>query len=328
MKALIATSGGVDSSVTAILMKKMGYNCTCVNMKLTADSSIDIPCRVVDLVEEFRREVIGRFVTEYIEGRTPNPCIYCNRRLKFGRLYDYMQEQGFDCIATGHYAQIAYEGRWLLKKAMDEAKDQSYVLYTLTQQQLPNIKFPLGSMTKSQVRAIAMENGLVNANKQDSQDVCFIPDGDYGAFIERYTGKTFPCGAFVDKSGNILGKHGGIIRYTIGQRKGLGIALGEPAYVLEKSVKDNTVTLGRDEDLFSKTLLAREINLIAADEFPDGLKICAKVRYNQKEQPARVWRTGPDKIRVEFDEAQRAIASGQSVVLYDGDIVVGGGTII
>ena len=220
------------------------------------------------------------------------------------------------------------KGRYLLKKSVDLSKDQSYVLYSLTQYQLSRTVFPLGEMTKEQTRALAEELGLINADKRDSQDICFVPDGDYAGFIERYTGKTYPNGDFVDESGRVLGEHKGIIRYTVGQRKGLGLALPHPMYVKEKNLEENKVVLCDNASLFSRELLANDINLISVDRIDEPLRVCARVRYNQKEQPATVWQLDDDTIRVVFDEPQRAISKGQAVVLYDGDYVLGGGTII
>ena len=234
-----------------------------------------------------------------------------------------------DAVATGHYAKIEKDanGRFLLKKAADASKDQSYVLYSLSQEQLSRSLFPLGDLTKNEVREIAESQGFVNARKRDSQDICFIPDGDYVSFIKRFTGETFKKGNFIDMQGNVLGQHEGIIKYTVGQRKGLGIALGEPMYVLEKSVENNTVTLAKNSELFKNELTASKINLIACDKIDSPVRIKAKIRYNQPEQPATVVQTDDDTLLVRFDEPQRAISKGQSLVLYDGDTVVGGGII-
>ena len=344
-RVIIAMSGGIDSSVAAYLIKKQGYDCAGITMELSGCSSIidiedakkiaeflDMPYYVFDYKDKFEEEVIGRFVNAYIDGATPNPCIDCNRFIKFRKLIKHAEELNYDYIATGHYARIdEANGRYLLKKAADEKKDQSYVLYSLIQARLKHIKFPLGSLTKPEVREIAEEHGFINAQKKESQDICFVPKnqtGDYADFIEKYTGKTFPGGDFVDLNGNILGRHNGIIRYTIGQRRGLGLALKEPMYVCGKSIEKNTVILCRDEELYSKELIARDINLIPFDSINNKTKIKAKVRYNQPEQPATVEQTGIDELRVEFENPQRAITKGQAVVLYDGDVVVGGGTII
>ena len=238
-------------------------------------------------------------------------------------------ERGYDAIATGHYARIekGENGRFLLKKAIDLSKDQSYVLYSLTQHQLEHTIFPLGEMTKADARELAEKIGFTNARKHDSQDICFVPDGDYVSFIERTTGETFKKGNFVSLDGKVLGTHEGIIKYTIGQRKGLGIAFGEPIYVIKKDVESNNVILGRNTDLFATKLTATNINLISCDKIIEPMRIKAKIRYNQKEQPATVIQIDENRIEVVFDEPQRAITKGQSVVLYDGDIVVGGGII-
>ena len=274
--------------------------------------------------------MIRRFVESYERGRTPNPCIDCNRFLKFDELYRRAKELGLEYIVTGHYARIEKDevsGRFLLKKSADEAKDQSYVLYTMTQDQLAHTQFPLGSMTKPEVRKIAETQGFINARKHDSQDICFVVNGNYADFIENYTGKTFPAGDFVDLEGNVMGTHKGMIRYTIGQRKGLGLSVPEPVYVCRLDMEGNRVILGKNEDLFSSVFTASDINLISVPEIKEPLRVKAKVRYRQKEQWATAVQTGADSIRVEFDEPQRAITCGQAVVLYDGDIVVGGGTI-
>ena len=340
-KVMIGMSGGVDSAVSAYLLKKSGYDVTGVTLRLCNENECDVSdAKAVadkigvahvadDMSDIFSKKVIENFVACYKDGGTPNPCIVCNKHIKFGAMLDYALKNGMDYIATGHYAIVEknQNGRYILRKSLDESKDQTYVLYSLTQEQLSHVLFPLGEMSKREVRAVAEEQGLINAHKRDSQDICFVPDGNYAGFIEKYTGESFPCGKFVDLNGNVLGEHKGIIRYTVGQRKGLGIALGKPAFVCAKNVEENTVVLGENEDLFSKTLTAHDVNLITCDSIDAPLKVCAKVRYNQKEQPATVVSIGEGKIRVEFDEPQRAVSKGQSVVLYDGDLVVGGGII-
>ena len=347
-------SGGVDSSVAAYLMKEAGYDCTGVTMKLFQNEEIGIskehsccsledvedarnvafrlgiPYYVFNFSDRFEECVIRRFVESYEQGMTPNPCIDCNRFLKFDELYRRARELRLEYIVTGHYARIEKDeesGRYLLKKSADDAKDQSYVLYTMTQDQLAHTVFPLGNMTKPETRKIAESQGFINARKHDSQDICFVVGGSYADFIESYTGKKFPEGDFVDLKGKVLGTHKGIIRYTIGQRKGLGLSVPEPVYVCRLDTETNRVILGKNEDLFSSVLTASDINLISVPEITEPMRVKAKVRYRQKEQWATLTQTGKDSIRVEFDEPQRAITKGQAVVLYDGDTVVGGGTI-
>ena len=346
-------SGGVDSSVASLLIKEAGYEATGITMKLyggelpenstntccseddIADARavcnrLQIPYYVFNFTDCFNEQVISRFIEAYENGSTPNPCIDCNRYIKFDRLMKRMEELKMDFVVTGHYARIEYSeklGRYVLKKAVDDTKDQSYVLYSLTQYQLSHTLFPLGSMNKTEVRKIAEENGFINAKKHDSQDICFVPDGKYAEFIERYTGKTYENGDFVDKDGKILGEHKGIIRYTIGQRKGLGLALPAPMYVFKKDLENNKVILGSNDDLFTSELYADNINLITTDRITEPIRIKAKVRYNQKEQPATAEQIG-GKLHIVFDEPQRAICKGQAVVMYDGDTVVGGGTIL
>lgn len=339
-KAIIAMSGGVDSSVAAFLTKQNGYELKGVTLSLEVGSEGDIsdakkvaermgfPHEVLNLREEFQKEVIDRFIDAYENSRTPNPCVICNKYIKFGRLLDYAEENGYSHTATGHYAQIeCVNGRYILKKGVDKTKDQSYVLYSLTQEQLKHSLFPLGSLSKNEVREIALENGFVNAKKKESQDICFVPDGDYAGFIERYLGKTYPEGNFVDFDGNVLGRHKGLIRYTIGQRKGLGLALPKPMYVCKLCTDNNSVMLGDNADLFSNTLDAYDINLITTDKLDSAIRAEAKVRYSQNAQKATVWQTDDNELHIEFDEPQRAITSGQAVVLYDGETVIGGGTI-
>lgn len=352
-KALIAMSGGVDSSLAAKLMIDAGYECIGCTMKLYDNDVISAEnahtCCTLDDVEDarrvardlsmdhhvfnfkdgFRENVIDRFIDAYEAGRTPNPCIDCNRYMKFEKLFDRANILDCDYIVTGHYARIESDGdRFYLKKALDETKDQSYVLYSLTQEQLKHVQFPLGSLKKTEVRELAKECNFINASKPDSQDICFVPDGKYAEFIERETQKTYPEGDFVDVNGNVLGRHKGVIRYTIGQRKGLGIALNEPMYVKAINVKENTVTLARDAELFSSELIANNINLISVDRINEPIEVMAKIRYRHTPAKATVTQISEDEIKVVFNEPQRAITKGQAVVLYDGDVVVGGGTII
>ena len=352
-KALIAMSGGVDSSLAAKLMKDAGYDCIGCTMKLYDNEDaepagghtccslddvedarsvaykIGIPYYVFNFKEGFRENVINRFVEAYESGRTPNPCIDCNRYMKFARLSERARILGCDCVVTGHYARIEKrDGVYCLKKALDETKDQSYVLYSLTQEQLAHTMFPLGNMKKAEVRELAEENGFINAGKPDSQDICFVPDGDYGAFLERYTGKKYAHGSFLDTDGNVLGTHNGYVHYTIGQRKGLGIAFGKPMYVRSIDAGNNTVTLAEDRDLYADTLTAADFNWISGQAPAGDIECQAKIRYRQKEQPA-VANARPDgTVRLTFAHPQRAITPGQAVVLYDGDIVLGGGRII
>ena len=353
-KAIIAMSGGVDSSVAALLTKETGDECIGATMKLFHNEDIGVKrektCCSLDDVEDarnvcyrmgiryyvfnfserFKEDVMDRFVDDYEHGATPNPCIDCNRYLKFDKMFQRMRELEYDYIVTGHYARVEYDenrGRYLLKKAVDDTKDQSYVLYMLTQEQLAHVKLPLGGLRKDQVRVIAEEHGFINARKHDSQDICFVPDGDYAKFIEKYTGKKTPEGDFVDKEGNYIGRHKGIIHYTIGQRRGLGIPAASRLYVCEISPKTNTVVLGDNADLFSSELEADSVNLISVDNLSEPKRVTAKIRYRHKEQPATVWQTPDGILHVKFDEPQRAITKGQAVVMYDGDEVVGGGVI-
>ena len=349
-KAIVAMSGGVDSSVAALFMKEQGYECIGATMKLYDNEDIGIdrektccslddiedaravayklgmPYYVFNFKDEFEHKVIDKFISTYEAGGTPNPCIECNRYLKFEKLMKRMEELQYDCVVTGHYADIEYvNGRYMLKKGKDLSKDQSYVLYSLTQYQLEHTVFPLGKYSKDEIREVAEKNGFINAKKRDSQDICFVPDGDYSKFIEQYKGKIYPSGNFVDKQGNVLGKHNGLIRYTIGQRKGLNIALGHPVYVISKDIESNTVVLGSNDELNKKSLVARDFNWIA--QKPDEkISCCAKTRYNMREVPCVAY-CNDDKVIVEFDEPVRAITPGQAVVLYDGDYVLGGGTI-
>lgn len=350
-RALIAMSGGVDSSVSAYIIKSQGYDCIGVTMRLydgeevatgksccSADDvedaksvarKIGIPHHTFNFKSDFESEVIDRFVASYESGATPNPCIECNRYLKFSALFERAKALGCDYIVTGHYARIKKSGdKFLLCRAEDKDKDQSYVLYSLTQEELAHILFPLGELTKAQTREIAESQGFYNADKPDSQDICFIPDGDYAAFIRRRTGKDYPNGDFVDTNGNILGKHKGIINYTIGQRKGLGVALGAPAYVKDIDVKNNRVVLCKNEELFESQLFAKDFNWISG-EVPSGEVACmAAVRYRGVLKPAVARVIDSNTVHIKFSSPQRAITRGQAVVLYDGDIVLGGGTIV
>lgn len=352
-KAMIAMSGGVDSSVAAYLIAREGYETIGVTMKLfqnediknekacCSDDSVEdarsvadrlgIPYYVFNYTDNFKLQVITRFVEAYRNGITPNPCIDCNRYIKFEQLMNRAKELQFDYVVTGHYAISEYDekrGRYILRKAVDETKDQSYVLYSLTQEQLKHIIFPLGKMTKAEARKIAEEQGFVNADKHDSQDICFVPDGNYARFIEEWCGFKFENGNFVDLKGNVIAQHKGIINYTIGQRKGLGIAAKAPYYVVSKNLGTNEVVLGANEDLFSDELIAADVNFISIEKLTEPMRVKAKVRYKQKETDATITPLEDGRVFVKFDTPQRAIAPGQAVVFYDGDIVVGGGTII
>ena len=353
-KALIGMSGGVDSSVAAYLMKEAGFDCTGVNMRLYDNAAVGqeaegtcctledvedarsvarrlgIPFYVFNFKQDFEGQVIRKFIACYESGATPSPCIDCNRYLKFGRLLRRAEELGCRYVASGHYARIRKDpdtGRYLLYKAADRSKDQTYFLACLDQHQLSHIQFPLGDLTKDQVRSIAQEHGFVTARKRDSQDICFVPDGDYVAFMERYTGKQYPAGDYLDREGNVLGRHRGAVCYTLGQRKGLGIALGAPAYVCGKDMEKNTVTLGPNEALFSSALRANDWNWYPFPALTEPMSVTAKIRHSQFEQAAVVYPEENGFARVEFDTPQRAVTPGQAVVLYRDDLVVGGGTI-
>jgi len=339
-RILIALSGGVDSTAAASLLLEQGHACAGAHLWLfdgareagdaeAAAERLGLPFHVFDMRERFGREVIARFAESYLRGETPNPCVFCNRSIKFAALLERAERLGYDAIATGHYARTGFlNGRWLLKKAVDASKDQSYVLYMLTQSQLAYVKLPLGEMTKAQVRAYAEEMGFINARKKESQDICFVPDGDYGAFLEGYIGQALHPGDFVDPAGRVLGKHRGMPRYTLGQRKGLGLALPQPGYVCGIDPIKNTVTVGDESQLFGKTLYAGDINLVPCDMLPQPLRCKAKIRYRQAEQWATAEQIGGDTLRITFDEPQRAITPGQAAVLYDGEYVIGGGTIL
>lgn len=338
-KVLIAMSGGVDSSAAALLLQKQGYECAGATLSLCGNETdgakriadgLGMPFYIFDEHELFAREVMDHFVSEYRAGRTPNPCIDCNRCLKFGAFLDRALEMGFDYIATGHYARVGYDeasGRYRLLRGESRAKDQSYVLYQLTQEQLSHLLLPVGSFEKPEIREQAEEAGLANAHQADSQDICFIPDGDYVRFLRDYGGVTPQPGDFVDKTGRVLGRHRGLECYTAGQRKGLGVSADRPLYVISKNAENNTVLLGDNEELFSTALLASRVNWIAGETPAEKVYCTAKTRYSQKECDAVVTPLEGGCAHVELLTPQRAVTAGQAVVFYDGEEVLGGGTI-
>ena len=355
-KVVVGMSGGVDSSVAAYLLKEQGYEVVGVTMQIwqeedqtTQEESggccglsavddarrvawdLDIPYYVMNFRKEFQENVIDYFVDEYIQGRTPNPCIACNRYVKWESLLKRSLDIGADYIATGHYAQIEQlpNGRYSLKKSVTAAKDQTYALYNLTQHQLSHTLMPVGQYSKDEIRAIADKIQLRVANKPDSQEICFIPDHDYAGFIEEYSGKELEEGNFVDLDGNILGRHKGITHYTIGQRKGLNLSMKRPVFVVEIRPETNEVVIGDSEDVFSDTLRCSQVNWMAIDGlYGEPMNVTAKIRYSHKGAPCTIREVEEGVVECVFEEPQRAITPGQAVVFYDGDYVVGGGVIL
>ncbi|MHB1296775.1 MAG: tRNA 2-thiouridine(34) synthase MnmA [Anaerolineae bacterium] len=346
-RILVAMSGGVDSAVTAALLQREGHDVAGVTMRIwrepaVADSAEDavtsarqvceglgIPHHVLDLERAFYQEVVEHFVCEYAEGRTPNPCLRCNRLLKFGRVLAYAQEMGYDLLATGHYARIVQEdGIYTLRRALDARKDQSYVLYALRQEQLARLLFPLGNLTKGRVRELAASWGLHVAERPESQDICFLPDGDYRRFVAERLPSAVQPGPIVDTHGRSLGTHRGLLRYTIGQREGLGIAAPRPLYVKALDVSRNAVVVGYAEELGCRELLAADARYVSGQAPEGGATVDARIRYRARAAMATVWPLPESRFRVVFTEPLRDITPGQAVVLYQGDNTLGGGTIV
>ena len=348
-RVFAAMSGGVDSAAAALLLLQAGCDVTGVTLRLhgfrdrpglcgSADeidtarsvaAALGIPHVVLDLSERFRERVMDRFVSEYVRGRTPNPCVDCNREIKFGALLDWALDQGADAMATGHYARVRFDGalgRWQLLRGADRRKDQTYFLYQLTQHQLSHLLLPAGDYEKPALRALAAAHGLSNAQRADSQDICFVTDGDYVSFLRQQGAELVP-GDFVDEAGRVLGRHKGLPCYTLGQRKGLGVSAGAPLYVLAKDPARNAVVLGADSALYTSELTAERVNWLSIPA-PDGpLSVTARTRYSQREAAAHVEPLPGGRARVVFRDPQRAVTPGQAVVFYDGDLVLGGGTI-
>jgi tRNA-uridine 2-sulfurtransferase len=354
-KVMVAMSGGVDSSVAAALLLEQGYEVCGATLKLFSNEDIGLESRtrtccslsdvedarsvavrlgfehhVFNFGELFKQQVINRFAESYVNGETPNPCIDCNRFIKFDKLLERALILNMDYIATGHYARVERDdksGRYLLKKGLDGSKDQSYVLYSMTQEQLKHTLFPLGSLRKSEVRMLAESHSLLNARKPDSQDICFVKDGDYAAFLENALNVPSVPGNFVDTSGNVLGAHKGLIHYTVGQRKGLNLSFEHPKYVIKKDMQNNTVVLGDENELYSESMTVKDVNLISVDRLSGPMEAAVKTRYSQKETPATLFPSENSCIFVHFHEPQKAVTPGQAAVFYSGDTVIGGGTI-
>ena len=354
-KVVVGMSGGVDSSVAAYLLKEQGYDVIGVTMQIWQDESqeqieenggccgitavddarrvaaqLDIPYYVMNFKNEFKENVIDYFTNEYINGRTPNPCIACNRYVKWDSLLRRSMDIGADYIATGHYARISKlpNGRYAVRNSVTAKKDQTYALYNLTQEQLSHTLMPVGEYTKDEIRAIASKIGIQVANKPDSMEICFVPDNDYAGFISRETGYVSTPGNFVDLDGNILGQHRGIIHYTVGQRKGLGLAVGHPVFVVAIRPDTNEVVIGENEDVFSPKLYADRLNFMSVESIEAPVRAKAKIRYSHEGAECTVRMADAGLLECVFDEKQRAVTPGQALVLYDGDYILGGGTII
>ncbi len=338
-KVAIGLSGGVDSSVAAYLLKEQGYDVIGLTLRLCSEVDVSedakkvaeilgIPHYILDLRDDFKENVIDYFVDEYMNGRTPNPCAVCNKKIKFGTMLDKAKELGAEYIATGHYAKIEeHNGRYIIAAAEDEKKDQTYMLYGLSQEVLKHILMPCGEYSKDEIRKKAKEIGLEVHNKKDSMEICFIPDNNHGEYIKDLTNGEVKRGNFIDKNGKVLGKHKGIINYTIGQRKGLGLALGEPVFVIDILPETNQVVVGKEEEIFKTSLIAKDVNFIPFEKLENSMEVEAKIRYSMSRSKATISSLGNGKVKVQFENKQRAITKGQCVVFYSKDILIGGGTI-